>query len=171
MLILIILSLGIITALIAKKRQLGHVVLWFVFGCLLAILAIPMAMLMSPKSKKDLKSSPAKKCPFCAEFIKAEALKCRFCQSEVPLEASPVPSIPSPVKSNKTSHLERQERLQQWANDINARAPEIRKRQIQFIRKYWIIMVLLTGVVAWYHVSIQPPGSPSMLYQIMNGQK
>jgi hypothetical protein len=34
-----------------------------------------------------------KVCPFCAETIKAAAVKCRFCQSDLPMDASPGPEL------------------------------------------------------------------------------
>jgi hypothetical protein len=32
-----------------------------------------------------------KVCPFCAETVKAAAVKCRFCQSDLPMDESPEP--------------------------------------------------------------------------------
>jgi hypothetical protein len=44
---------------------------------LVAILLIIVVAVVVPSSKKGLR-----KCPQCAEWVKNEALKCRFCQHD-----------------------------------------------------------------------------------------
>lgn len=79
--------LGIIPAMIASKkgRDAGA---WWIYGTLLFIIALPHALLLEPSQEfKDQRAeaSGMRKCPFCAEMVKAEARICRYCNRELPV--------------------------------------------------------------------------------------
>ena len=104
--------LGVIPAMIADKK--GHsFILWWFFGFALFIVALPAAILLKadPKiiEKREIQSGDSKKCPQCAELVKREAAKCRFCGSDFSQPRTtnttmkPCPSCRRPIPRNLTS--------------------------------------------------------------------
>jgi hypothetical protein len=89
--VLIIAALiGLIPASIAKSkgRSFG---LWWFYGAMLFIIALPHALLMKPDLDAldgRAASEGQKKCPYCAEHIRREALVCRFCGKDQPSSAA-----------------------------------------------------------------------------------
>ncbi len=74
---------ALLPAFIAKSKGRSFI-LWLIYGVLLPIIAVFHAILLKPNDNKLL-SDGMKKCPYCAEIIKPEAVVCRYCGRDLPV--------------------------------------------------------------------------------------
>lgn len=77
--------LGIIPGVIAYRKGRGFLG-WWIFGALLFIVALPLAIVRSPRTEGA--DAPFQTCPHCAETIKAAATVCKHCGRDAPRPAT-----------------------------------------------------------------------------------
>jgi hypothetical protein len=85
----------------ARGREFGD---WFIYGFLVAPIAL-IHVLAAGRSTAGLR-----KCPACAEMVKAEATICRYCHQPLPAAIEP-PMWPSP---DQASWFKTREEYEAW---------------------------------------------------------
>lgn len=83
---------GFIASTIARNRGLDSAS-WGCLGFLLGPLGIVLALVQSPDTaqleRSALSAGEMRKCPSCAELVRREAVKCRYCGTDLePLTAT-----------------------------------------------------------------------------------
>ena len=76
--------IGLLPASIAQSKG-DNFFVWWAYGTLLFIVALPHALIMAP----------TKTCPFCAEPIRPGATVCPHCQRDLPAPAPSTSQSPS----------------------------------------------------------------------------
>jgi hypothetical protein len=110
--VVVIALLGLIPAAIArnKGRSFGA---WWLYGALLFIIALPHALLLKSDRAAIERRQVAegyRKCRFCAEMVKADAIVCRYCGRDLVDRAGKYPfcgaQLHGAVKKCPTCHEE-----------------------------------------------------------------
>jgi len=79
---------GVLSGVIARSKG-RDATAWFFAGLLFGIFGLIAAAGIGKQERTLSKNHDLRKCPYCAEFIRLDAVICRFCGRDVPRSSEP----------------------------------------------------------------------------------
>lgn len=90
------LLLGVGAAIIAHNKGRSFV-LWLIIGTLGGFIALIVVAALPSIDQHPGRSRDYRKCPYCAELVRREAIRCRHCQADI------TPLLPEPIGEEPVS--------------------------------------------------------------------
>ncbi len=118
---------GALSAIIASNKGNSGCA-WFFIGFLLGPFGLIFSFAAKPKQdvieQKAVETGGMKKCPYCAELIKAEAIKCRYCAENLKdvkaadVRLPPPPTVDRPISTKVNRPTGRESSSTNWSSLI-----------------------------------------------------
>lgn len=86
---------GVVTAVVATNKGRNGCG-WFAIGVLLGPFGFILALVVERSETQAVADGVMRKCPYCAETIRAEAVKCRYCGSDLDARGHEEPNVQPP---------------------------------------------------------------------------
>ncbi len=77
-------GLSLIAGIIADRKGRSGIGFFLLSVFFSPLLGIPVVLIIEPDENRQINRGTIKKCPYCCEIIKTEAVLCKYCRQFIP---------------------------------------------------------------------------------------